>query len=270
MIFSMNFTKNFGKPVKPVALITDLQLAKRILTKDFSYFHDRGLYHNPDDLTGNLFTLDYDKWKVFRTNLSPSFTSGKLKRMLTTFVTTSNVLIEVMEQDIMGGDNILDIKDLMLRYTLEIVGACGFGCQTHSLQNPKDQFYQLIQNTFIGESNGTVEKLLILAFPKVARFLKLQYLPANMIKFYTKFVKDLLESRKNSKVQYNYIIDILNEMRIEKSGRKLTLNEITAQTLIFYQAGYESTAFTLTYTLYELARNGEVQKRARDEIISVL
>lgn len=72
------------------------------------------------------------------------------------------------------------------------------------------------------------------------------------------------------KIPKSSIIDILNEMRIEKSGRKLTLNEITAQTLIFYQAGYESTAFTLTYTLYELARNGEVQKRARDEIISVL
>ncbi|XP_061395604.1 cytochrome P450 6a8-like [Musca vetustissima] len=256
--------------VTPVALITDLQLAKRILTKDFGYFHNRGLYHNPDDLTGNLFTLDYDRWKVFRTKLSPSFTSGKLKSMLPTFVGVSKELIKVMKLDIAEGNNIFDIKDLMLRFTLEIIGSCGFGCKTHSLQNPKDQFHQLIQNSFIGEHNGNVTKLLMIAFPRLAHLIQLQYLPANMIRFYTKFVKDILDTRKKSEVRYNYIIDTLNEIHIGTSDRKLTLTEITAQTLIFFQAGYETTAFTLTYALYELARNCEIQERAREESFRVL
>lgn len=43
-----------------------------------------------------------------------------------------------------------------------------------------------------------------------------------------------------------------------------------AQCFVFFAAGFETSSGTLTFALYELARNPDVQDRVFDEINSVL
>lgn len=52
--------------------------------------------------------------------------------------------------------------------------------------------------------------------------------------------------------------------------KKLTLDEITAQTFIFYIAGFETSSTTLSFCLYELVKNPEIQQRAHEEIDRIL
>lgn len=50
----------------------------------------------------------------------------------------------------------------------------------------------------------------------------------------------------------------------------MTLDEIKAQTFIFYVAGFETSSTTLSYCLYELVKNLSLQQRAHDEIDHIL
>ncbi|OTF80009.1 cytochrome P450-like protein, partial [Euroglyphus maynei] len=53
-------------------------------------------------------------------------------------------------------------------------------------------------------------------------------------------------------------------------SKYLSEEEIVAQCLVFFLAGYETTASTLTFCLYELAINPEIQDRLYEEVRSVL
>lgn len=68
---------------KPNLVITDLDLIRMVLTKEFGSFHDRGMFCNEktDPLSGHLFLLSGKKWRNLRVKLTPTFTSGKIKQI---------------------------------------------------------------------------------------------------------------------------------------------------------------------------------------------
>ncbi|XP_055350212.1 cytochrome P450 3A24-like [Paramacrobiotus metropolitanus] len=60
------------------------------------------------------------------------------------------------------------------------------------------------------------------------------------------------------------------EKPLSHSNYKLSLEELVAQAIIFFLAGYETTATTLTFMTYCLATNPDIQERLQKEIRTVL
>lgn len=52
--------------------------------------------------------------------------------------------------------------------------------------------------------------------------------------------------------------------------KPLTIDEIVAQCFAFFSAGLESSSSTVTFLLFELSRNAEVQEKVRVELVRVL
>lgn len=104
---------------RPALLVTNAELAMRMLTQDFGNFHDRGNFHNPvtDPMSSHLFNMPGNEWKNLRAKLTPTFTTGKLKSMMSTILVEGEVLRKYLEPKAALGE-IVKMKDLLDRYSL--------------------------------------------------------------------------------------------------------------------------------------------------------
>jgi cytochrome P450 len=84
---------------KPSLLIRDPEMVKNILVKDFQTFMDHIISFDEkiDPLIGNsLFVLKGQIWRHLRTNLTPVFTSRKIKMMFYLVETCGKELAECL------------------------------------------------------------------------------------------------------------------------------------------------------------------------------
>ncbi|CAG2178626.1 unnamed protein product [Oppiella nova] len=123
------------------------------------------------------------------------------------------------------------------------------------------------------------------------------------VEFFLETTRQIIATRRQSKQKYNDFIQLL--MDVEKDGditrdeadiheshhvnegeeelesekkalnvnlvnKQLTEYEILAQAIVFFLAGYETTATTLTFCTYELALNQDIQDKLYEEINSAV
>ena len=58
----------------------------------------------------------------------------------------------------------------------------------------------------------------------------------------------------------------MKAMSVKTANKRLSVDEVLAQALMFLIAGYETTSTTLTACAYELALNPDIQQKLYDEI----
>ncbi|XP_058788665.1 probable cytochrome P450 6a14 [Phymastichus coffea] len=265
-----------------VLMINDPELIKQILVKDFANFCDRGLYDNAeiDPLIGHLFFLSGDKWRTLRAKLSPTFTSGKLKHMFPILNDIAHEMLLVTEENLRK-TNIIEMKDLIARYTTDTIFSLAFGLNSQALKYPDSEFRHYGDLTI--ETNIIRGSLGFFA-PKILYALKQPFTDPKVIKFFTELFKDMVDKRRSEKIKrrdfLDSLIDLMDNEQIvdremensskdisaEKIARRLELLEATAQAFVFFIAGFETSSSIATHCLYELALNPQIQENVHKEI----
>lgn len=257
----------------PNVLLLDLDLVKNVLVKDFQHFHDRGVYFNEKDdpLSAHLFSIEGTKWRNLRAKLTPTFTSGKMKMMCPTITAVGEKFRDFMTTTVAENSEV-EMKDILARFTTDVIGTCAFGLDCNSLEDPDAKFRQMGRKIFETPKNRRIKRFFMLQSRSLARFLGITTTNKETAEFFLGAVKDTVSYREEKNIQRNDFMDLLIKLKKtnESDDDKLTLNEISAQAFIFFLAGFETSSTAMSYALYEFSLNHEVQEKARQCVRRVL
>lgn len=90
----------------------------------------------------------------------------------------------------------------------------------------------------------------------------------NAVKVYIEGMKEIIEAK--IKQPGHTMLDLLIQAKDPETGELMSLRELIDQVRVFFAAGTETTANTLTWTLYLLAKHPEVARQLKQEIEQVL
>lgn len=122
-----------------------------------------------------------------------------------------------------------------------------------------------------------------LLFPGILKKLNLSLFPSFVSVFFKDLVKKVIVERNGKPTNRRDFMDLILEMRNKQELKvikrfdeekdmslEITDSIIEAQAFLFYAAGYETSASTLTFLLYQLALEPEIQGKLRAEIDNYL
>lgn len=257
----------------PNYLLADPELIKRVLVKDFQNFADRGTYYNEDvePIGAHLFALGGKKWAKLRTKFSPTFTSSKMKIMFKTMVDCEKNLKIKMEEEYLQNRPI-DIKEIVACFTTDIIGSCAFGLDCNTFKTPNSDFRKYGKEIFQLDNLRRIKFLCMFNFPKLCDIFRMKLFTEGTAKFFSQMVIETIKYREaNHHYSRNDFMQSLIELKNQKNAEEpLTMNEIIAQCFVFFAAGFETSSSTMSFALYELAKNPEIQDKLRLEIEAIL
>lgn len=232
--------------VAPNLLILDPELAKTILVKEFSKFHDHGMYYNErdDPLSAHMFNMEGAKWKFIRNKLSPTFTSGKLKMMYSSIEKIGDRFVCVLEK-LAREKTPIDMKDLSMRFTADVVGSTAFGLEINCLDGDSE-LLDINKRIFDAFKLTNLSFLFKFTFQDFARKLRMPLFPKDISDYFMNMLRETVEYREKNKVERNDFLQLLIQLKNkgvldgetgETEVQKLTFNEMAAQAFVFFFAG---------------------------------
>lgn len=248
---------------KPVILIRDVKLLDIIQRNPL--FLDRprrvpgGI--NPDPhralMLGNL---PVQKWYKLRKILGPSFNSLNLQEMTTSILT----LIETMLDQIESNEEI----DMYLKFkqlTLDLIGKVGFGLNSNVLENPNDPLLPAVAAEF-SKSTNTMLVHMYLCFPEFAFILHPIRVFWERIRVYLGWSESspLWKQGKNALTQR--MGEKRNDLLQKLLNADLSPDQVVANSVLFFEAGYETLSSGLAFIVHLLVNHSNVQARLRQEL----
>lgn len=97
--------------------------------------------------------------------------------------------------------------------------------------------------------------------PKMARKMRVSSMPKKVNDFFHKIFLQALDERQLNGVDRNDFVQMLLDLK-----DKFSPTEMAAEVFLIYVAAFETSATAMSFALYELALNQEIQNRLRNEI----
>jgi len=258
---------------KPALVVCNPELIKHVLTKDFNNFQDHGMPYDTenDPLSANLFNLSGHRWKMLRSKLSPTFTSGKIKGMFPLVHECVQQLLECLREECKKNNGSVEMQDLLLRYCADVIGSCAFGISCNSLKNPDSEFQHMGREMLTTGSKTFLQFFIARNFPGLRKYVTTRRLFPKTSAFFTGLMEHTVTHRRENNIERNDFVQLMMQIADEETDEKFFNKDImTAQATIFFIAGLDNVGNQLGFCLHAMAANPDLQERVHKEITSVL
>ncbi|GIY17062.1 cytochrome P450 3A13 [Caerostris extrusa] len=280
----------------PLLSVADPTLLRDILVKDFPTFNSRRIFSTGDKVIDNMLTIIRgEDWKRVRTIVTPTFTTGKIRRMLNIFKdcseTLANNFIALKKEG-----KYMDAKRMYGAFTMDIIASSAFSTKINSHNDPDNE---LVKWPGLSSHRGWD----LVVAPRLMTLLRISIFGGDATDFFKNITLQIIEERKRTGQVRNDFLQLLMDTAKEVSGnqnldtsekdkgdiatnyaesdaghqifktvtsKNLSLDELVAQCVIFFLAGYDTTASTLSFASYQLALNQSVQDKLREEVDQVI
>ena len=289
---------------KPSLVIKDPEIVRQIFVKDFNSFTDRDPEKRLRKTFGDkgrdfdtywknqLTSLNGNKWKDVRSRFSPVFTSGKMKMMLKFIQEIGQKLANEFESA--ASKNVdVELKEEFGKFSMDTIASCAFGVDAESFGNKKSLFVEHAANIFkFGLMDGLkiIGLHIIPGLDKIYEICKINVFKPKETRFFVDVIKKTIKHRIESKIRRNDLIDLMLDAMSEQSnnekGEAENLDQyeedmkmdhvsglkdfdektIVSTAMVLMAAGYDTTALTLAYAVFELTKKPEIQVKLQKEI----
>ncbi|XP_021957567.1 cytochrome P450 9e2 [Folsomia candida] len=282
--------------------VTDSDMLKHILVKDFDHFVNRRSIKVPSTdilVTKMLIFQNDEKWKGLRSKLSPTFTTGKIKRLFSLFNDSSKKLVQyVNERMAESTDGEIDLGDGYSKFTMDTIASavCGMNSQAFDQIEPSifEMMGKKLQLTFTAKTFFKFFVMILL--PKFSQRIGMTMFDKDMHQFFAGAIKSSIKERNQTGQKGNDFIQLMLEVREDKlktdeseldsfekdaiiksevKGQVSTADlldddGIVSNCVLFILAGFDTTQSLLLFCAYALAIHPEIQDKLRKEVEAVL
>uniref|UniRef100_A0A2C9L5N3 Cytochrome P450 n=1 Tax=Biomphalaria glabrata TaxID=6526 RepID=A0A2C9L5N3_BIOGL len=215
----------------PVMVVRDLDMVKDIFVKNFSSFVDRYTLFDVDPpFRDNLLNLKGEHWKHVRNIVTPTFSSGRIKKMTSHIQKNAKVLLENIQHFYETVQEV-ELRDLSSCFTLDVIASTGFGLEINTLKDPENKFATEARKVI---NPNPILFTIILFIPELTKIfsnLGFPILPQKSMVYFAQVVDQIIEERKRDGLhgKVNDFLDLLMNAETEEGheeGRELTRSEL--------------------------------------------
>lgn len=254
----------------PQLLIREPELIKEVLSKNFQNFAANDFSDTVDEksdplLARNPFSLSGEAWKTRRAEITPAFTNNRIKAMVHLMEEVCERMTKYVNKQVnpSTGVAVLDTKELMAKYTTDVVASCIFAIDAKSFEKDDPEIRAMGRR--IMNFNFIVQFVLLLTTfcPTIKKFYKFTFIPKDATDFFIRIMQDAIRYRKENNINRT---DYLDHLLTLQDRKQITDIDIAGHGVSFFADGFETSSILLTYFLYDMAANPSVQDSLRAEI----
>ncbi|CAG4936453.1 unnamed protein product [Colias eurytheme] len=259
-----------GSFLIPTIYVIDPTNIQHVLATDFSSFNHRGVEINDSDkLSDNILFMNGNRWRLMRQNMTPLFTSAKLKSMYYIIDKSAKDFVEHMNanKELWKGNAF----DTLSSFCSAAIGGAVFGVSTGSIFD--SPFLDMARNASKAGLSTKIKFAINSLSNELFKILRIKFFDAHE-DFFIGAVKKILRAREQENTKRHDFADVC--VALQKAGimvdketgleLKPTDELLAAQAFFFFVAGVEPTAQALYATLIELGRHPEYLEKVHQEI----
>lgn len=235
----------------PRVLVLTPELVKEVLIKSFKNFRENEFSKMFDEKYDPLFARNPflsrgDDWKERRTEISPAFSSNRMKALFPLIESVCKKLTSFIKEEF---SQPLELRDLCGKYTMEAVSKCILGIEANSLSKEDSELRKMAKKLSDPSFTTILKIMTCTLIPAMKDIVGVQFVPDDVNKFFLDLIKQAVDYRVKHGTKREDYLDYLITLQ-KKKGFSST--DLAGHSITFFTDGLETSSIAIAFTLYEV------------------